>query len=47
MFAWIAENYVTIITIAVLLVIVGVALYSVLNKKKRKGSCESQLGSND
>ena len=40
MFAWIAENAVTIIVIAVILVLIGVAVFSLVkNKKSKKGCC--------
>ena len=38
MLSWLAENAVTIITIGVLLVIFGIAIYSVVKNKKNK-SC--------
>lgn len=38
MLSWLAENAVTIITIGVLLVIFGIAIYSVVKNKKKK-SC--------
>ncbi len=40
MFAWIAENAITIIVIAAVLVLIGVALFSVIkDKKNKKGVC--------
>ena len=40
MFAWIAENAVTIIVITVILVLIGVAVFSLLkDKKNNKGGC--------
>ena len=40
MFAWIAENAVTIIVIAVILVLIGVAVFTLLrDKKNNKGGC--------
>ena len=39
MFAWITNNAVTIIVIAVMLIIIGVAVYSIVRDKKRKSSC--------
>ncbi len=40
MFAWIANNAVTIITVVLLLVVIGIALFSLLKDKKHKsGGC--------
>ena len=40
MFAWIAENAVTIIVIAIILALIGIAIYSLLkDKKNKKGGC--------
>ena len=40
MFAWIAENAVTIIVIAIILVLIGVAVFSLLkDKKNKRGGC--------
>ncbi len=39
MFEWIANNAVTIITVAVLLVIVGIAVFVLVKDKKRGGVC--------
>ena len=39
MIGWIAANAVTIITVAVLLVIVGIAVFVLLKDKKRGGVC--------
>ena len=40
MFAWIADNAVTIIVIAVILVLIGIAVFSLLrDKKNKKGGC--------
>ena len=40
MFAWIADNLVTVVTVAVLLVIAGVAVFSLVkDKKKKTGGC--------
>ena len=40
MFAWIANNAVTIIVVAVLLILIGVAVFSVVkDKKNKKGGC--------
>ena len=40
MFAWIADNAVTIIVIAVILVLIGIAVFSLLrDKKNKKGEC--------
>ena len=40
MFAWIADNAVTIITVAVILVLIGVAVFVILkDKKNKKGGC--------
>ena len=38
MFAWLAENAVTVIVVAILLVIIGVAVFSVV-KDKKTGKC--------
>ena len=46
MFAWIAENKVTIIVIAVILVLIGVAVFSLLkDKKNNKGGCTGNCAS--
>ena len=40
MLAWIAENAVTIITIAVVLIVIGAAVFSLVReKKKNPGGC--------
>ena len=40
MFAWIADNLVTVVTVAVLLVIAGAAVFSLVkDKKKKTGGC--------
>lgn len=40
MFAWITENLVTVIVIAIILVLIGVAVFSLLkDKKNKKGGC--------
>ena len=40
MFAWITDNAATIVVIAVLLVLVGVAVFSIVrDKKSKKGGC--------
>ena len=39
MFAWLAENAVTIIAIAITLILIGVAVYSLLKDKKNKKGC--------
>ena len=40
MFAWIADNLVTVVTVAVLLVIAGAAVFSLVkDKKKKRGGC--------
>ena len=40
MATWIADNEVTIIAIAVLLIIIGIAVFSLVRDKKRKsGAC--------
>lgn len=40
MFAWISENVVTIIVIAVILVLIGIAVFSLVkDKKNKKGGC--------
>ena len=40
MIAWIADNAVTIIVIAVILVLIGIAVFSLLrDKKNKKGGC--------
>ena len=41
MFAWIAENAITIIVIAVILALIGGAVFSLLkDKKNKKGGCD-------
>ena len=46
MFAWIADNAATVIAAAVLLVSVGVAVFSVLREKKnKKGGCTGNCAS--
>lgn len=48
MFAWIAKNAVTIIVIAVLLILVGVAVFSIVRDKKNKkksGGCTGNCAS--
>ena len=46
MFAWIAENIGAICVCAVLLLIVGAIVYSMIrNKKKGRGSCGGNCGS--
>ena len=40
MFTWIAENAVTVIAAAVLLVVIGLAVFSLVrDKKKKTGGC--------
>ena len=40
MFAWIAENALTLAVIAVILAVAGVAVFSLVrDKKKKKGGC--------
>ena len=40
MFAWIADNAVTIIAIAVILIVIGLAVFSLVKEKKRSpGGC--------
>ena len=39
MFEWIAENAVTIIVLAIVLVIVGIAVFSLVKQKKNKSCC--------
>ena len=40
MFQWIGENVVTIVTVAILLAVLGLALYAVIKEKKKKtGGC--------
>lgn len=40
MFAWLAKNAVTIVVSAVLLILVGVAVFSLVkDKKNKKGGC--------
>ena len=39
MFAWIAENAVTIIVTAVLLAVVGIAVFALIKEKKSKKGC--------
>ena len=40
MVAWIADNAVTIIVIAIILDLIGIAVYSLLkDKKNKKGGC--------
>lgn len=40
MFAWLAKNAVTIVVVAVLLILVGVAVFSLVkDKKNKKGGC--------
>ena len=46
MFAWIAENAATIIVTAVVLVLIGVAVFSLLrDKKNKKGGCTGNCAS--
>ena len=46
MFAWIADNAVTIIVIAVILVLIGIAVFSLLrDKKNKKGGCTGNCAS--
>ena len=46
MFAWIAENAATIIVTAVVLVLIGVAVLSLLkDKKNKKGGCTGNCAS--
>ena len=46
MFAWILNNAVTVITITVLLLIIGIAVFSLLNDKKHKsGGCTGNCSS--
>ena len=46
MFAWIAENAATIIVIAVIIVLIGVAVFSLLkDKKNKKGGCTGNCAS--
>ena len=40
MFVWIANNAVTVVAVAVLLAVIGVAVFSIVrDKKKNKGGC--------
>ena len=39
MFTWIAENAVTVVAAAVVAALIGVALFSVVRSKKKKGGC--------
>ena len=39
MFAWIAENAVTVIVISVILILIGFAVFSLVKEKKNKKSC--------
>ena len=40
MFAWISDNAATVITVAVLLVVIGIAVFSLLKGKKHEsGGC--------
>ena len=40
MFAWIADNAAAIIAIAVILIVIGIAVYSLVkDKKNKKGGC--------
>ncbi len=40
MFAWIAENAATIITVSVVLILVGISVFSLIrDKKRKKGGC--------
>ena len=45
MFAWIAQNAVTIIAIAVILLVVGIAVYSLVRGKKRGCGCTGNCAS--
>ena len=46
MFAWIAENAVTIIVIAIIFVLIGVAVFSLRKgKKNKKGGCTGNCAS--
>lgn len=46
MFAWIAENAVTIIVIAALLITVGIAVFCIVrDKKSNKGGCTGNCAS--
>ena len=40
MFTWIADNWVTIVTIAVIGIVIGIAVFSLVKEKKNtKGGC--------
>ncbi len=46
MFAWIAENAVTLIAAAVILVLCGLAVFSLIrDKKKKTGGCTGNCAS--
>ena len=46
MFAWIADNAVTIAAVAVVLTVVGVAVFSLVkDKKNNKGGCTGNCAS--
>lgn len=46
MFAWLSENLLTVIVIAVLLIILGFALFSVIkDKKNHSGGCTGNCAS--
>ena len=40
MFSWISDNAVTIIALAILLIVIGITVFSLIkDKKKKKGGC--------
>ncbi len=46
MFAWLAENAVTVITVSVLIIITGLAVFSLIREKKsKKGACTGNCAS--
>ncbi|MBR0232243.1 MAG: FeoB-associated Cys-rich membrane protein [Clostridia bacterium] len=44
MFEWIADNAVTLIAAAAVLICAGLAVFSLVKSKKRRGGCSSCTG---